>query len=356
MMRLTLGMVQSSSFPGSIGICASDISTVAAAVNECQERLLIDPMAPDGGWWGGWARMVFNVSVGGDRYAYIVTPADIARVIVMDVCDKPVQIRNGFYEFLQFGIGLQPKPTACVIGSNSQSCNLHSTMQAYERDNTVTLTDQTVSPATIRIYPTNSADLGRRILVQGTDQNGQVIYGVDTVTKAAILGEYVTITLPYADTVNQFTKLTGLLKDQTVGDIQIFQVDPTTGTQTEISSMSPNEITAQYRKYLLNGLPTRCCTTGCGTVQITAQVKFDFVPVQSASDYLLIQNLPALIEEGQSIRYSRMDSPKAAELEMKHHARALALMNGQLDHYFGKTQTAINVPIFGSNRLRAQPI
>lgn len=355
MIRLTLGMIRSSSFPESVGICASDVSRVANYVNECQERLINDPMAPDEGWWGGWARMQFTVSLT-NRYAYITTPHDIARVIVLTVCDKPIRIRNGFYEFLQFGAGLQPKSSSCVYGSSVQACECNTTMQAYERDTVVTLTDQTISPATLRFYPTSSSDVGKRILVQGVDQNGQVIYGVDIETKAAILGEYVNLTLPYVDTANQFTQITGFLKAQTVDQVQIFQVDPDTGDQLELSSMAPTEVTAQYRKYLLNGLPTRCCNSSSGTVQVTGQVKFDYVPVQSDPDYVLIQSLPALIEEAQSIKYSRIDSPKAPELEMKHHAKALALLNGQLDHYLGKTQTAIKVPIFGSNRARLQPI
>lgn len=357
MMRLTLGAIRASSLPGSVGLCAADGSSVAAIVNEAQERLLNDPMAPDEGWWGGWGRMVFNVTVSsGNRYAYITTPNDIARVIVLDVCQTPIRLRNGFYEFLEFGTGLQPRPTCCQNGTASQSCNTGATAQAYERDIVPTLTNQIVSPATIRIYPTDAGDVGRRILVQGTDQNDKVIYGVDTTTQQAILGEYVTLTLPFVDTVNQFTRLTGFLKALTVGQIQIFEVDPVTGAQNQISSMEPHEVTASYRRYLINGLPLKCCNTTTGTVQVTTQVKFDYVPVMSDSDYTIIQSLPALIEECQSIRYSRMDSDKAPDFEMKHHAKALSLLFGQLDNYMGKTNTAIRVPIFGSNKPRLQPL
>ena len=356
MMRLTLGAVRASSLPSAVGLCAADGSSVAAIVNEAQERLLNDPLAPDEGWWGGWARMVFNVTVGQGRYAYITTPNDIARVIVLDVCQTPIRLRNGFYEFLEFGTGLQPRPTSCLSGAQGQSCNNGSTTQAYERDLSPTLTDQIVSPATIRIYPTDAGDVGRRILVQGTDQNGKVIYGVDTTTQQAILGEYVTLKLPFVDTLNQFTKITGFLKALTVGQIQVFEVDPTTGAQNQISAMDPHEVTAAYRRYLINGLPLHCCNTASGIVQVTTQVKFDYSPVMSDSDYTIIQSLPALIEECQAIRYSRMDSPKAPEFEAKHHAKALSLLFGQLDLYQGKTNTAIGMKIFGSNRLRLQPL
>lgn len=312
-------------------------------------------MAPDEGYWGGWARMVFNMSVS-DRHGYIVTPSNIARVIVMDVCRTPVMIRNGFYEFLEFGAGLKPRPTSCLNGASGQTCGCSTIMQAYERDTVVTLGTQIINPATIRFYPTDASDLGRRVLVQGADQNGQVVYGLDPVTQAAILGEYVTLTLPFVDTVNQFSAITGFLKDKTVGPVQIFQVDPVTGEQAALSSMEPHEPTASYRRYLVDGVPRQCCNTGAGSVQVTAQAKFDYVPVNSDSDYTIIQSLPALIEECQSIRYSRMDSANAIQFEQKHHARALQLLFGQLDHTLGKTQTAISVPIFGSNRPRLQPL
>lgn len=344
-------MIRSSALPGIVGLCAGDISAIAALVNEAQERLLYDPMAPDDGWWGGWVRMAFNVSFSGD-YAYITTTKDVARLIVMDICDKPVPIRNGFYEFLSFTSGLKPKTESC---KNSAYCNDSSSYtQAYERDCVVTLSPQTISPATLRFFPSDTADLGKRILVQGEDSNGKTVYSVNIQTKQPMLGEYVYLDSPFVDTVNQFTRITGLIKDVTLGPVTIMQVD-SFGNQSLLSAMEPGEVTAHYRRYLLNRLPRSCACGGDGRVQVTAQVKLDFNPVQSDPDYLLITSIPALIEECQAIRYSRMDAPKSAELEQKHHLKALTLLFGQLDHYLGKTNTAIRVPIFGSDRPRLQP-
>jgi hypothetical protein len=327
-----------------VGICANDISANAAIVNLATEQLMLDPMTPDEGWWGGWIRMLFNV-VAVQHAAYIVTPANIARVILLSVCQKPIPIRNGFYEDLQFSIGPQPRPC------QSNSCVPH-TMQAFERDSTVTLTDFASSPQLLRVFTTDPADLGRRIVFQGPDKNGATVLDVDPQTQAAIAGETVFITLPFATTKNQFSGLTGILKDPTLGFVQVFMVDPATGTQTLLTTMGPNETTAQYRRYLLNGLPANCCST----MQVTADCRFDYVPVVSPSDYLSIPNIPALYEQVQAIRYSRLDTPAAAANETKHHAKALALLNGQLDLYQGKTQVSVRMPIFGSDRLRRQPV
>jgi hypothetical protein len=107
MQRLTLGNARQSSLPSKIGLCAEDISGVAAAVNEAQERLALDPFTPDEGWWGGWATMRFTVQ-DHHGHAYVTAPRDVARLIVMDIGHRPTMIRNGFYEYLQFGTGLQP--------------------------------------------------------------------------------------------------------------------------------------------------------------------------------------------------------------------------------------------------------
>lgn len=348
MRRPTLAQAISAGIGQPVGLCSADISGNAAIVNLAQDRLIMDPLAPDEGWWGGWVVMRFNVTVT-QSYAYIVTPYDIARVILMDVCQKPVFIRNGFYEYLQFGVGLQPK------GCTTQVCSPN-TMQAFERDTVFTLNDFASTPMLLRVYPTDSADVGRRIVLQGPDQNGVPVTAVDTNTQASILGETVYLTLPFSTSVNQFSGITGILKDETVGRVQVFMIDPTTGNSSLLTQMEPHETTAQYRRYLINGLPCGCCSPTPGPVQVSAQCKLDFVPVVSPSDYLTIPNIPALMEEVQAIRYSRMDSPDAARNEAKHHAKAIQLLNGQLDHFLGKTRTAINVPLFGSDRLMPQLI
>jgi hypothetical protein len=51
-----------------------------------------------------------------------------------------------------------------------------------------------------------------------------------------------------------------------------------------------------------------------------------------------------------------MDSANAAQQSGVHHAKALALLNGQLDLYCGKTNVAVSVPIFGSQKIRRQPV
>jgi hypothetical protein len=323
--------------PESIGKCVTDIGSIAALVNEAQERLLNDPLAPEEGWWGGWVKMVFNVTA---PNATIITPREVARIVVMDVCKNPIRIRNGFYEYLQFGIGLQP--TGCTTDCNQ-------ILQAYERE-TVISTTEFVGNKTVRAYPVAAGDVGKRVLVQGQDHNGNNVYTTDALTQSPIQGEYIVLTSPFVTTTNVFSTLTGLQKDSTLDDVRLFQVDPIAGTETSLATMAPSELTAQYRTYFLNGLQNNCCSGAL--IQVSAQCKLDYIPAKNDNDYLLIQSVPALIEECMSIRFGRMDTMAAQQMSELKHQKALKLLFGQLDNYLGKERTAIHVPLFGSDRLK----
>lgn len=346
MQRATLSRFRAQWPAEAMGICQSD-PQVANYCNDAQDRLLMDPLCPDEGWYGGWITMNLTATVT-NGVAYVVTPREIARLIVMGVCEHPIHIRNGFYEYLNYGSGLQPK-TCRASGCGS-------TFQAFERDSVFTFTALSGTKI-IRIYATDARDSGKRVLVQGKDANGQVVLTTNPGSALTAPGEYVVIQFPFVDTANTYSTIDGLQKDETYGQIQFTQVDPVTLVESALSTMEPTEGTALYRRYLINGIPnTNLCCQGSGTVQIRAEGRLDFMPVANETDYLTIPNIPALIEECRSIRASRIDTPAAAQQAVIFHARAIALLNGQLDLYHGKVNTAIKVPIFGSNKLVRQPV
>lgn len=347
MNRPTLSSFRASWPAETMGICTAD-PAVTRYCNESQERLLMDPLCPDEGWWGSWITMAFNATLTGTNL-YITTPREIARLIVLGVCQEPLHIRNGFYEYLKYGEGLLPK-TCQALGCGS-------TFQAIEQDNVCSLNPLRTGPQILRCYMGDSRDAGMRVLAQGLDQNNMPISTTDPGTGLTAPGEYMVLKSPLVDSVNHFSKLTALLKDETYGQVQIFQVDPGTGLEYSLSVMQPNEGSGWYRRYLIDGVPSNnMCCSNAGTVPIKAEARIDFIPVVNEVDFLAIPNVPALIEEAISIRYSRMDSPNSKQQSVNHHTAALGLLNGQLDLYLGKTSTAVKVPIFGSNRMTRQPV
>lgn len=336
MQRNTFGQLRLSDMPGAVGLCSTDSTAIAAYANEAIQRLLTDPLAPDEGWWGGWARMAFNVS----RFSpTIVTPNNVARIILLDVNQHPVRIRNEFFEFLDFGNGLMPK---------RHTCNNY--LQAYERDTVPTLSPL-VPPATIRVYPQDPSDVGQTVLVQGADQNGKTIYSVDPATNQTFIGERITLALPFTDSVNTFTTITGLQKDPTNFPVTFNQVN-LAGVESTLSFLDVGENVGQYRTYFINGLRCNQCLA-----QVQALVKFDFSPVSQDSDYLLVQNLPALKEECMGIYDWRLHDTAAQARGDAHHKKALGLLFGELSHFLGNERPSISVPLWSKrNSIRPQPV
>lgn len=344
---------RSSLGPGAVGLCSTDLTTLLAYANEAEQRLIEDPNSPEDGWFGSEVRMVFNVS---RTEPSIVAPQNIARIMAMDVCKHPIRINNQWYEYLEFGPGHQPK--GCT-NANGASVNpwCQGTLMAYERE-TVTTFAPLVGTKYIRAYVTDPSDLQRTAIIQGKDSNGQVVRFLDALANSSGIGEKITFQTPFTDTENQFTgELIGIQKQKTFGEVQFFQVDPTTGEESALLVMGPSETTASFRKYFINGLPKQCCNVPQGTpVQVIALCKLDFVPLTCDSDYLNLHSVPALIDACQWIRMSRMDVPGAQQMAEIKHQSALRLLYGKLQHYFGNVNPAIQRRILGSDRIRPQHI
>ncbi len=351
MPRLRLIDCRLSRLPDAVVKCQGDIPELANYVNTAQRRLLMADEARDESWYGTWAEVRLNVS---RTLPYITLPREIARIEAVTVCDRPIPVYNQFYEFLQFGNGRMSKDWVSRCRNPLRA--------AYSRNNNVLFTDLTNVPQLVTIFGTDNSDLQgtKRVLVQGLDQNGQPVYTTDG--QQQVIGEFVTLKAPFATTLHQYSRITGIQKDITNGTVQFFQTDPTTAAQIQILTMEPGEQTADYRRYFFDALPCGCCpptgqpVTSCVPPQVTAIVKLDLIPVAVDSDYLLFHNLEAIIEECQSVRYSQVDNIASQQLAAVHHKNAIKLLNGELGHYLGVNTPAVNIAYFGSARLERQAI
>lgn len=343
--RLRLYDFRISRGPKVLGICQGDVKECAEAVNTAQRRLIMAREAGDEGWWGSWAEMAFNVT---QANPFITTPRGVARLEKMDVCNRPVFIQNQFYEYLDFGNGHMPR-------LKHHPCLCH--VNCYSRNNAVTFVDLVNPPKIIRVYTTDDADDHVfRVLVQGTDINDTVVRTQDGLNQ--VQGEFLILDSPFTDSKMMYNSITGIQKDKTTGSVQIFQVDPNTGDEELMLIMEPGETVASYRRYFLDRIPINCCNNVVlpQQVQVTAMAKLELIPAVVDTDYLLIQNLEALIEEAQSARYSEIDSTSSKSMAQEKHLQAIRLLQGELVHYLGKDRPAINFAPFGSARLEHQKI
>jgi len=321
--------------PRELGICAEDVASCAEYCNSAQRKLIFAREAGDTGWWGSWARMAFTTS---QADPYIIVPRDVARLIQMAVCNRNVNIQNEFYEMMEFSIGPQP-------GRCSGHCKY---LETYDRGQTILFTPLTFDPATIRVVCLNPDDAAKRTFIGGTDPSGAIIN--TQVGSDRFLGEFISFEVPFTDSTELFKTITGIQKDVTFGIVNYYEVNPDTGDQNLILSMQPGETVASYRKYFVNGLPPNCCNEG-ETVTVEAMAKLELIPARVDTDYLLIQNIEALIEESKCIRYGNVDTINAKKMSLDAHTQAIRLLQGELVHYLGRTKPAVEFKPFGSATL-----
>ncbi len=265
--RLRLHDCRNSRLPSLVGLCQADVPAVANVVNTAQRRLLYCKEAGDEGWWGSFAEVQFNVN---PDIPYITLPREMARIEYMNWCDRWVPLQNNFFEYLTFGNGRLPKrfqTGRCFIP------------QGYSRNNVVLFTDLSTPPQYIRVRITEATDVNKRTLIQGTDNNDMVVYSQDGVNRAN--GIFVPFESPFATTTIQWNTISGIQKDVTDGQVNYYQVDPTTGDEVLLLTMEPGETTASYRRYYLDNMPRDCCPppSNTGNVQVTAIVKLELIPV-----------------------------------------------------------------------------
>jgi len=348
MQRLRLYDFRNSRLPGAIGVCKEDILSIANAVNSAERRLITAKEAGDEGWWGTWAEMLFTLSI---QQPYLTVPRQVARVALVNVCEKPFPIENQWYEYLSFGNGRMPK--------TYKTCT-PLVQQAFSRNNVPTFVDLPTGAHIISIYNLDAADDGKRVLMQGTDTNNKAIYTLDGLNK--VTGIFTVMQSPFVNVATQMSSITGIQKDVTQGEVEIHAINPVTGDDTLLLTLDPGETTASYRRYYFSGLPRNCCqgvSTQGTTVSVTALVKLEPIPVVVDTDYIILQGpggFEAVIDECQAIRYSEMDGESAKRLCRERHASAIGLLNGQLAHSLGTDKPAVNFAPFGSAKLENKAV
>lgn len=344
-MRRTLSDVRHSMLPTELGLCQSDIPAIANYINLAQEILV--PLGGESGWWGCTYKTAFNVPI---FDPYITLPRGIARVAGAQMCKFPVRIQNQWYEFLEAGAG--GKPSGCGM------CEAPP-LELYDRGTVPTAYDiKPDKPQLVRVYMTDPLDEGKRVLIDGLDQNSNGIYSLDGVN--SVKGFYLRLESPFSTSAFTLKTILSIQKDRTFGDVVLQMVDPDTGTEILLSRYQPDETNPCYRRYYANALPSACCKPTdpalVNMTQLTVMASLDFVPAYRDTDFLLIGCLPALLEECRSIKHSKVDDPAMKQMSMVEHRTAIRHLNNELKHYLGTMQPAIVFAPFGTARLERQMI
>src|SRR6185503_13720414 len=250
----------------------------------------------------------------------ITFPRRIASIEAISVCNSPIIIRNGWFEFLETGPGLQ--------GDGEGSCNTGcGGLQLFDRGTACTFADILGVNKKIKVYTHVAEAVDSMILIQGYDENFNWVRTL--VSGVWTDGEYVSISTTPVTSVNFFSSITGIQKPITNGFVRLYEYDTTLLTQRAIAIYEPDEINPSYRRSLIPGL-SHVSGGACETKTVTCQVKLDFVPVRVDTDWLIPSNIPAIKNMIQSIAKAENNLfQEAAAWE----ARALRELNMELNHY-----------------------
>lgn len=336
--RLNLYQLRKSRLPRILGLCQDNLPEIAQYCNAIQQTLLFDKAAGDESWNGSWAEIFFNVS---RSQPFITLPREIARIEAADVCNHPIDLHGQFKEYLRFGNGRMVK----------NRCHCPDTLAGYERNNAILFTELTNTPQLIRAYINNAQDVGKRAIISGLDSNNKEVYSQDNLV--IVQGQFAAFESPFATWTLPVNRITGISKDTTAGEIEFYQVDPTTGEEILILTMQPSETIASYRRYYFGNLPCSCCPVpGAteGTVQISAIAKLQPVPMVVDTDWALLTSLEAFIAEAQSLRLQEADTGSAQQMAAIHHQRAIRLLIAENGHYHSIKSPAVGVNYFGDER------
>lgn len=323
-MPVTLANAKASRIPVVLGVCA-DSDRFIQYLNEAQERLL-----SRGLWKGAYARIRMCVD-----NACITWPRQVENVEAIRLSDYYGVVRNEWFEFLTF----EPRSslTNCC-GTDWWNCGSESNL--FNQGTFPTFADITGTNKKIRLFLQFPEDVGKRLFLQGLDENGNVIRTVEGGIR--VDGEWVTLANPSVDTVNFFSVLTSVQKEVTSGTVRLYTFTPT-GTLAAIAAYEPDETIPSYRRTLLRPFPgaSRCCALRT----VEAIVKLAFIPARRDTDFLLIGNLPALKYECQAIKKEEDDLTQEAEM---YHLKAIRELNNELRTYNGRDNVSAYVSINGT--------
>ncbi len=272
-MRLTLGAARPT-IAKVIGVCA-DSDRVVQYLNEAVQRLL-----PRGKWKGTFQRYRTCLSSG-----CITLPRHFETVEGFALCNVPGMIRNEFFEFQGTGYGILTEgdcPGNTLIN----------------RGLAVAFDEMSSKTQKVKVYADIDEEPDAYILLQGFDQNSNWIM-TQLADGTWIDGERVPLSTTFQISVNYFSKLTGVQKPVTNGNIRLYSYDvPSMANVNALAVYEPDETLPQYRRYLIPGLSlsgtNNQCDNDCDLHTVDLLVKMAFIPVSRDTDYLIIGNLQAL--------------------------------------------------------------
>lgn len=297
---------------------ADDLKTIAGAcpnsadfirlVNKATRQLMIR---------GDWKGTVVPIHVC-VKNGCVVFPRYVGTVRKLNYCSHhPIHVNGLWWSFLEFD-------------TYRSWCHPH-TPAHYMTGNGYSPVQQDVMGANrlIRAYADARKDIddAKTVTIFGLDENNQPLRTRQH-DGSYTEGVVITLAAPFGSTSVFVSRIERVLKDATTGNVRLYAYDAVADVLEDIAIYEPSETNPQYARYRLH-LP---CGSGtrCGVSQaVVALVKLQFIEASADTDLVLIQNLDALKDFIQSIKYKDANSP---ELAAQYEASAIRELNLELQN------------------------
>lgn len=328
-MRRTLNDVYLSLLPTALNLVPPD-PRIAQYVNDATEALLIR-----GHWKGTSDKATIQVTS-----QLITIPPHFETADQFALCNQPIPLRGQWFEFSPGGWGVINDPTP------SRTSPLLFSRNALRRNNACTFQDITAgAPTQLTVWCDVAADAGATILLCGFDNASPTPNWIRTQQNGVWAdGEVVTLAQGSGTTTaNTFSRLTGIQKPVTSGQLWIKQASDS----TLIGHLEYWETNPSYARYLIPTLPNT-------TTQVDIMGKLAFRPVVNPTDWLIIGNMNALTFAALAKKMALVATGEALGKAASLMAGAVSELNNELQHSTGDGEQ-VTVRWSGMNPASGEP-
>ena len=318
-MKVTLGTAKER-IAKHLNLCATDTRTTEY-INEATRRLI-----ESGKWKNTYGKFTICATEG-----CIAWPRQIETIERVAVNEAVGVVRNQWFEFVETGYGLL---------DNKDNVGV----QILDRGESPTQSDMSGAGKKVRVYAFLEADAGKTITIQGYDSNNNWVRTLKSGSGSTAVyqdGEVVTLINGYVDTTTTFKSITGIQKDVTQGNVQLYELkDASAPTLADLATYEPNETLPSYRRSLI---PSLAGAGGCesGTdkkVAVTVIAKLRFIDAVNDNDVLLISDLYAIKNMALAIKLEENRDFGAAE---QYRTLAFDSLQRQLANHLGDGVTPV---------------
>jgi hypothetical protein len=325
---LTLGQVKTSSVASIAGVNVSD-PQFTLYVNDAVRQLMDLGNGGSRGWWGTVQ------AIKGTAYdGCFVWPSNVITVLGIATQKGVIPIKNTWYDFTSLG-------------------DEHNEWARCWKDRpAITFSGETYifksiaeSPTSLMAICDTSADYNKTITIYGIDNNGKEVFtqrSDNSIQRGAVCTLGTTISRV---TSVQFSYVTGVQKDQTVGPVRLYAYAANTGIGDLLAIYNGGETNPRF---LYSKLANPCIS-----MPVSALVKIGFSAVSQDSDIIPLDNVDAIKSMVQSIRSREAGDVEVANAQEKDAMRRLV---AQVNSRFPLEQMVVRFQPFGSDDLSRQTV